>query len=81
MTPVISVAIGELLLGLRYFQNPKWNRLTAVEGELLLDLPYLRNCPLTALCSHGVNFCLDYGTSETGTRGVAAHVAVNYYLD
>ena len=33
-----------------------------------------------SVCS-SVNYCLNYGISETGTRGVAAHVAVNYYLD
>lgn len=33
--------------------------------ELLLELRYFRNCPLTALCSHGVSYCLDYRTSET----------------
>ena len=56
---------GELLLDLRYLRNIHKIYKTTPEGELLLGLPYLRNEWNAPRLSVKVNYCLDYGSSET----------------
>ena len=56
---------GELLLGLPYLRNVSKRTYLCRQGELLLDLPYLRNIEAPSGTLVGVNYYLDYRTSET----------------
>ena len=53
----------------------------ASEGELLLDLRYIRNKDKRYIQKAGVNYCLDCGTSETLDPARTCEGPVNYYLD
>lgn len=61
----MDYSTGELLLGLRYFRNFIIYFSIYWFGELLLELRYFRNNMLHPPIAWRVNYCLDYGTSET----------------
>ena len=63
----MDYSTGELLLGLRYLRNRHEGSVQGLIGELLPGLPYLRNEWNAPRLSARMNYCLIYGTSETGT--------------
>ena len=75
MTPVISAAIGELLLGLRYLRN-EWNapRLSVKVSYCLVYRTSEIPVPTDALPAR-VNYCLIYDVFETGAIAAGTLIA------